>query len=141
MHDHARRVLRAAAAPIAVLGLHLVLRLHSSALVQWPPLNRATHLAGGLAIAHLAAALVEPVAEACAARVRPLVRAAGIFALTTTTAVAWEFYECVMARVRGIRGPSDPGDTLQDIAVGMAGAAAYATWRWAHEPRGECRAA
>ena len=45
-----------------------------------------------------------------------------------------------MARVRGIRGPSDPGDTLQDIAVGMAGAAAYATWRWAHEPRGECRA-
>jgi len=134
-----RAIVRAARAPAAVLGLYLVLRAISGELVRWPPLNLAAHLVGGLAVAHLFLVALGPVADACAGRARALVRAVGTFALTTTTAVAWEFFECVLARIQGVRGPSDPGDTLQDIAAGMAGGVlliASRVWRaWRRSSR------
>ncbi len=136
-----RAVLRAAVAPAAVLAAHLALRAAFGDLGRLLPLNIATHVAGGLAVAHLFTAAVAPVADAFSGRARRLVVAVGVFALTTTTAVAWEFFECVVARVCGVRGPSAGGDTLQDVAAGMLGAAAFVVHRLARGSARECRTA
>ncbi|HEX5010994.1 MAG TPA: hypothetical protein VFY71_11385 [Planctomycetota bacterium] len=119
-------LLRAAAFPATVLLGHLVLRARIGPAVNWAPLNVATHMLGGLAVAHLVGVALGPVLDTLRGRTRALVRAVGIVTLTTTVAVLWEFAECVMARIHGVLGPSAGGDTLRDIAAGMAGAAAYA---------------
>ena len=118
-------LLRAAAWPAAVLAGYLILRARLGADVNWPPLNVATHAAGGLAVAHLVGVALGPVLDTLRGRTRDLVRALGIVTLTTTVAVLWEFFECVVARIHGVLGPSAGGDTLRDIAAGMAGAVAY----------------
>jgi hypothetical protein len=128
--DHA--VLRAALAPAAVLSAYLAGWAVGGEAVRWPPLNMALHLAGGLAVAHLVAAVLAPVLAPLSPRLRGRARAAGLLALTSTVAVAWEFLECVVARVLDVRGPSGSPDTLVDIALGMTGALAYAVvahWR------------
>ena len=116
---------RAAAWPAAVLSGYLLVRAGFGPAVNWPPFNVATHVAGGLAVAHLAAVALGPVLDALRGRTRALARAVGIVALTATVAVSWEFFECVVARLYGVRGPSAGGDTLRDIAAGMAGAVTY----------------
>jgi hypothetical protein len=118
-------LLRATAWPAAVLAGYLILRARLGPAVNWPPLNVATHVAGGLAVAHLAAVALWPVLGVLRGRTRALARAVGIVALTATVAVTWEFFECVVARLYGVQGPSAGGDTLRDIAAGMAGAVAY----------------
>jgi hypothetical protein len=118
-------LLRAAVYPAGILLGHLLLRARIGPAVNWPPLNVATHMAGGLAVANLAAVTVAPVLEALRGRMRALVRVAGIVALTATIAVTWEFLECIMARIHGVQGPSAGGDTLRDIAAGIAGAVIY----------------
>lgn len=123
---HARAVARAALAPAAVLAAYLAGWAIGGEAVRWPPLNMALHLAGGLSVAHLAAALLAPVLAPLAPRLRDRARAAGLLALTSTVAVAWEFFECVVARALDVRGPSGSPDTLVDIALGMTGALAYA---------------
>jgi hypothetical protein len=119
-------VLRAALAPAAVLGAYLSAWAACGECVRWPPLNVALHLAGGVAIAHLAAVVLAPVLAPLPDRTRGRALAAGILALTSTVAVAWEFFECLVARALEVRGPSGSPDTLVDIALGMTGAMAYA---------------
>ena len=124
-------LLRAAAFPTVVLAAYLVVRACFGEAADWPPFNVATHVAGGLAVAHLAGVALAPVLAALRGRTRMLVQLIGIFALTATVAVSWEFFECLVARLYGVRGPSAGGDTLRDIAAGMSGALAYlATRPW-----------
>jgi hypothetical protein len=118
-------LLRAAAFPAAVLFGYLLVRAGFGPAVNWPPFNVATHIAGGLAVAHLARVALRPVLAALRGRTRALARTVGIVALTATIAVSWEFFECIVARLYGVQGPSAGGDTLRDIAAGMAGAVAY----------------
>jgi hypothetical protein len=133
-------VLRAALAPAAVLGAYLGAWAACGECVRWPPLNVALHLAGGVAVAHLAAAVLAPRLAPLADRTRERLRAAGSVALATTTAVAWEFLECLVARLLHVQGPSGSPDTLVDIAVGMAGAVLYAAGGLARGMAGEGRA-
>jgi hypothetical protein len=128
MHDHRHlaRIARAALAPAAVLAAYVAGWAVHGEGVRWPPLNVALHLAGGVAIAHLASAVLAPVLAPLPDRTRARAQAAGIFALTATVAVAWEFFECLVARALEVRGPSGSPDTLVDIAMGMTGALAYA---------------
>jgi len=124
-------LLRAAAFPAVVLAAYLLVRARYGEVAHWPPFNVITHVVGGLAVAHLAGVALAPVAGALRGRTRTLVQLVGIFALTATVAVSWEFFECLVARLYGVRGPSAGGDTLRDIAAGMSGALAYlATRPW-----------
>lgn len=131
--------LRAGLYPAAVLVGYLLARARFGERVSLGPLNIATHFVGGLAVAHLFAVLVAPVADACERRLRAVVRLVGIVALTATMAVSWEFMECLVARVAHVRGPSRRGDTLRDIAAGMAGACAYAAVLLVLRQRRECQ--
>ncbi len=131
MHDRhfARAAARAALAPAAVLAAYLAAWAACGECVRWPPLNVGLHLLGGLAVAHLADAALAPLLAPLAGRTRERVRAVGLVALTSTVAVSWEFFECLVARVLHVRGPSGSPDTLVDIALGMTGALAYAAGR------------
>jgi hypothetical protein len=124
-----RELLRASAWPLVVLAGYLLTKARFGSAVNWPPFNIGVHVAGGVAIAHLAGVAIAPVLAALPGRTREAARAVGLCALTVTTAVAWEFFECVVARLYGVRGPSQGGDTLRDIAAGMAGALAYVAVR------------
>jgi len=122
----ARSVLRAALFPAAVLAVYFLARepLHLRS-VSYGWTNVAMHFVGGFAVAHFAAALLLPLAAALPRPRRALLLAVGIIALTATLAVSWEFFECVVARVLHVRGPSRGGDSLRDIAAGIAGGLAY----------------
>lgn len=120
---------RAARWPAAVLCAYLLGWAVSGESVRQPLVNGGLHLAGGVAIAHLAAAALAPLVAGQPGRARAVLLALGCVALTTTVAVGWEFLECLVARLLGVRGPSDSADTLLDLALGMAGAAGYGLGR------------
>lgn len=117
---------RAALWPLAVLAAYLLGWAVSGEAVRQPLVNGLLHFAGGCAMAHLAAAVLTPLVRSLPDRARTAWLAVGCLALTTTVAVSWEFLECLVARLLGVRGPSDSADTLLDIALGMAGATACA---------------
>jgi hypothetical protein len=113
--------------PIAVFLLHVVASRGLNAYAWYPPLDIPMHFAGGLAIAHFfARGLAALPDEAVAARWRRLLFGAATFALTATAAVFWEFAEFLSDRYFGTRAQGGLGDTLLDMALGIAGGLAYA---------------
>lgn len=121
------RALQGAWAPIAVFLLHVFAARGLNAYAWFPPLDIPMHFTGGVAIAHFFAQALAALPDgAIAVRFRTLLYGAATFALTCTAAVFWEFAEFFSDRYLGTNAQGGLGDTLLDMALGIAGGLIYA---------------
>ncbi|MEZ5320006.1 MAG: hypothetical protein R2752_21575 [Vicinamibacterales bacterium] len=110
-------------APLFVFGVHVVLSRVFNAYEAWPHTDVPMHFAGGIAIAFFVSrcfqALPREVVRSSRLMVLELILVAS---LTTTAAVVWEFAEFACDQVFGSNIQRSLGNTMQDMALGMAGA-------------------
>jgi hypothetical protein len=92
---------------------------------DWPRLDVPMHLAGGVAIAYFVSRLIQALPHDPIRSSRVIVLEAVLIAsLTTTAAVVWELIEFAVDTVTGSNLQVSLTNTMQDLAVGMLGAAA-----------------
>jgi len=117
---------RAAWAPVLVFGLHVFISRVLNAYLLFPPLDIPMHFFGGVAIAYFFAAYFRALpAGSISSWLRPWLAAATVFALTSTSTVFWEFAEFFSDRLVGTHAQLGLGDTLLDMALGIAGGLTY----------------
>src|SRR6185436_439266 len=122
-------VLRAAWAPFLVFGLHLFISKVLNAYLLYPPLDIPMHFFGGVAIAYFFAACLSALPSgAISSEHRPALHAVGVFALTCTASVFWEFAEFFSDLLLGTHAQLSLGDTLLDMALGTAGGLSFIVW-------------
>lgn len=117
-------------APLTVLLVHVLAARVLDLYAIWPPTDIPIHLAGGFAMAFFL--------SRCCRAVRPEIMGSSRLAvlelvlvgsLTTTMAVLWEFAEFGYDRVFGTNVQVDLANTLQDQAMGIAGALTFLALR------------
>jgi hypothetical protein len=118
-------------APLFVFLLHVFISRVLNGYILYPPLDIPMHFFGGVAIAYFfsgcAAALPSrAVDSAWRARVHLVL----VLSLTATASVFWEFAEFTSDTLFGTHAQLDLDDTLLDMALGIAGGAAYALMSW-----------
>jgi len=118
--------IRAAWAPVLVFGLHVFISRVLNAYLLFPPLDIPMHFFGGVAIAYFFANCLRALpAGAISSWLRPWLVAAMVFALTATATVFWEFAEFFSDQLFGTHAQLGLGDTLLDMALGVAGGLTY----------------
>jgi hypothetical protein len=128
----ASRTLRAllaagAWAPLAIFLLHVVLDAGLGVYDRWPHGDVPMHLAGGAAMAWFLAGVLRqwPPAGLAAGRMTLAVRLLSV-GLTAIVAVAWEVGEFALDRLAGTHLQGGLADTMQDLVLGICGAAVCA---------------
>jgi hypothetical protein len=110
-------------APIAVFGVHVVLSRGFDAYVVLPATDIPMHFAGGVAIAFF-------ISRCFQALPRDIVRSSRVVvlelvlvgSLAATAAMIWEFAEFTCDQMFGSNVQRSLGNTMQDMALGLAGA-------------------
>lgn len=117
---------RAAWAPILIFILHGLFSGIIPVYKNYPWSDMPMHYFGGMSIAYAYSTIFAALPEGLMTReVRPYAEAILVISLTTTTAVIWEFGEYTSDAVFGTHALDVVHDTLQDLALGMAGAVTY----------------
>jgi hypothetical protein len=123
-------LLRRAWVPVLVFAANAVLSLVFHAYEAFPLLDVPMHLIGGAAIAyflwHTVAAFEKGRSRAKQSRAK---RSAAVFLLALAAALLWELAEFGSDRILGTTAFGATGDTVLDVLLGMAGAAAYLLYR------------
>ena len=121
----ARKVLAVGGwAPLLVIGLHVVATEALDVYSGWPRLDIPMHFAGGVAMAYFVSGCLQALPHGPSRRSRVIVLEAVLVAsLTTTAAVVWEFVEFTIDTATGSNLQVSLTNTMQDLAVGMLGAA------------------
>ena len=112
-------------APLAVLGLHLLSSRVLGLYERWPALDVPMHIAGGAAISYFIQRVLLQASLAGVLRAERWLTAALVLSLACTAAVFWEFAEFLADRYLGTHAQGGVPDTLGDIAIGIAGSAAF----------------
>jgi hypothetical protein len=125
-----RRVLAAGGwAPLAVFLLHVVLDAGLDAYAAWPRADVPMHFAGGAAMCFFLSRVLRPLLRDMPGARRTLLESLLAGGLTVTVAVFWEFAEFGLDRAAGMNLQVGLGNTMQDLALGIVGAAAYLATR------------
>ncbi len=122
---------RAGWAPLLVFLLHVFISRVVNGYILYPPLDIPMHFLGGVAMAYFLANCFSALPkDAIAHSLRPLAAVVFVVSLTTTSTVFWEFAEFASDAVFGTHAQLGLDDTLLDMALGIAGAMAYAATTW-----------
>lgn len=116
---------RAAWAPIAVFGLHVV-SSYVGLYGLWPPLDIPMHFLGGVAITYFISHAYRAAAEMdLLGRPAALLYVVTVLALTCSATVFWEFAEFLSDRYLGTHAQKGLADTLGDMLIGILGGLAF----------------
>lgn len=117
-------------APLFVFSLHVVLGRGVRAYDLFPSIDVPMHVLGGVAIAVFVSGCFRrlPRTMAQASRVTVL-ECVLIVSLAATAAVFWEFAEFSLDQLTGSNVQVSLPNTMKDLAMGMAGAIAFALFR------------
>jgi len=131
MLEASRRVLALGGwAPLTVFLVHVFASRVLDAYRVWPHADIPMHFAGGVAMAFFLSqcfrALPREVVRSSRLVVLELVL---IGSLTATAAVFWEFTEFIYDRAFGTNIQVSLANTMQDMAMGIAGALAFMVGR------------
>jgi hypothetical protein len=111
--------------PVVVFAVHLC-AWRAGAYDVFPRLDVVMHLLGGFLVAGvLAWSLDWSAARGWIAPVDSRVAMATVLGLVTVVAVVWEFFEFGLDSLIATRYQHGLGDTLRDLALSMAGGAAF----------------
>ena len=111
-------------APLLVFLAYLFLARVMHAFQTWPFLDIPTHFSGGLAIAFLISRCFQTLPREPARTSRTaLLELLLIGSLTITIAVFWEFAEFTVDQLLGTNLQVSLANTMQDLAMGILGAA------------------
>jgi ABC-type polysaccharide/polyol phosphate export permease len=111
-------------APLVVFAVHVIADQVFDAYGDRPRLDIPMHLAGGIAMAFFISGCFQAMPRGARRSSRVIVREALLVAsLTTTAAVVWEFLEFAIDAATGTNIQVSLANTMQDLALGMAGAA------------------
>ena len=117
-------------APLSVFAVHVVLSRVVNAYARFPPTDIPMHFMGGLAMAFFVSccfqALPRDVLRSSRVVVLELVL---VGSLTATSAMLWEFAEFTCDSILGTNVQRGLSNTMQDMALGLAGAAVFIALR------------
>ena len=112
-------------APLLVFGVHVVASQGLGAYRVWPPTDIPMHLSGGVAIAFFLSRTFRMLPRDIVRRSRlAVLELTLVGALAATAAVAWEFAEFSVDQLLGTNVQVGLANTMQDMALGIAGASA-----------------
>jgi hypothetical protein len=127
----ARLVARAGWAPITVVLVHALISRGLKLYGPFPHLDVPMHFLGGASIAYFVSRCFAALpASVVMLRWRAAAEALVAFCVTATSAVIWEFLEWFADRYLGTNAQKGLSDTLLDLAMGLAGGAAYLLVAW-----------
>jgi hypothetical protein len=110
-------------APLAVLLAHVLMSSVFHAYRYWPKADVEMHFMGGMAMAYFFSGAFQALPRDAVRSSRiVLLELILVGALTTTVAVLWEFGEFILDRIFGTNVQISLANTMQDLAMGMAGA-------------------
>lgn len=110
--------------PMFVFVLHVLLVRVTNVYTIYPRLDVPTHYLGGLALAYSLALAISMLERRQAIRqLDRLVELALIFTLVSTAAIFWEFAEFLLDHFLGTNLQVSLPNTMQDLWMGMLGAA------------------
>ena len=117
-------------APAVVFLIHVVATQVFDVYTLWPQTDIPMHFAGGCAIAFFISRCFQALPREVIRSSRIVVLEAVIVAsLTTSATVLWEFAEFSLDRLAGTNVQVSLANTMQDMAMGMLGAALVITVR------------
>jgi hypothetical protein len=117
-------------APLLVFATHVVAAEVIDVYSGWPRLDVPMHVAGGVAIAYFLSGCFQALPHDRIRRSLMIVLEALLIAsLTTTAAVVWELIEFAIDAITGSNLQVSLTNTMQDLALGMLGAAAVVVAR------------
>jgi hypothetical protein len=117
-------------APLLVFATHVVAAEVIDVYSGWPRLDVPMHVAGGVAIAYFLSGCFQALPHDRIRRSLMIVLEALLIAsLTTTAAVVWELIEFAVDAITGSNLQVSLTNTMQDLALGMLGAAAVVVAR------------
>lgn len=114
----------AAWAPLLVLGLFLAAVGLFDAYSRFPPLDKPTHLLGGVAVTYFFSCAWGH-ARSVAGREPALGRTSFAFGGTAVAAIVWEIFEFLSDHFLATHLQHGLEDTLSDVFFGLIGAAIY----------------
>ena len=113
-------------APVLVFSIHLFLSRVLHAYDNWPPSDIPMHFAGGVAIAFFISKCFQTLPREGSKRSRVVVlELILVGSLAATAAVFWEFTEFSVDQIFGTNIQRSLANTMQDMALGISGAAVY----------------
>ena len=111
-------------APILVFTVHVVAVQGFDVYSARPRLDIPMHFAGGVSMAHLISGCFRAMPRRPGRNSRAIVlEALLLISLTATAAVVWEFLEFAIDTATGSNIQVSLANTMQDMALGMIGAA------------------
>ena len=117
-------------APMALFSLHIFLSRVLHAYIIWPPTDIPMHFLGGVTTAFLISRCFQFLPRTVYQKNRvALLEIVLIISLTTTVAVFWEFQEFIRDQIFGSNVQISLANTMQDLAMGILGASAFAIFR------------
>ena len=118
-------------APSLVFSIHVVATRVFHLYDLWPRFDVPMHFAGGLAIAYFVSGLFRALPRDIVRSSRLVVlEAVLIGSLTATAAMVWEFAEFTVDRAFGTNVQVSLANAMQDMALGLAGAAVMIAFRF-----------
>ena len=120
-------------APLLVFAVHVFASQVLRAYSLWPRTDIPMHFAGGVAMAYFISQCFRALPRETVRRSRIVVlEPLLVGSLTTSAAVVWEFAEFTVDAVAATSIQVSLANTMQDIALGMLGAAAVVLVRLWH---------
>jgi hypothetical protein len=117
-------------APMLVFVVHVIADSVLDVYSARPNLDVPMHFAGGVSIAYFVSGCVRAMPRRPGRHSRAIVlEALLIISLTATAAVAWEFLEFGIDTATGSNIQVSLANTMQDLALGLAGAVVVAAVR------------
>jgi len=116
--------------PCLVLFVHVILALVLDVYAYLPPLDKALHLVGGLAIAFSVWRGIVILCES--GLLQPLVAGLKVFlvlAFTFTAAVMWELAQFISDHTIETYSQQGLNDTLLDMLYGITGSLIFIAWK------------
>ena len=113
-------------APLVVFFVHVFASRVLGAYTLWPNTDIPMHFAGGVAMAFFLSQCFRALPrEVVRSRRLVILELILIGSLTATAAVFWEFAEFTYDRAFGTNIPVSLANTMQDMAMGIAGALTF----------------
>ena len=117
-------------APLLVFSLHVLASQGLDAYRMFPPTDIPMHMAGGFAMAFFLSRVFRTLPRDLVRRSRLVVlELVLVGALTTSAAVVWEFAEFSIDQVLGTNIQVSLANTMQDLALGIAGVGVFLAFR------------
>lgn len=117
-------------APITVFTVHVFLSRVLHAYQTWPQTDMPMHFLGGLAIAFFVSRCFQTLPRDAIRRSRVVVlEFILVGTMTATAAMLWEFSEFTIDQLFGTNIQVSLANTMQDMALGIAGAATLILFR------------